>query len=320
MSNSNSLGVEIGKSDSLHVSTARQYLTNKNGRWQTTPFPASLSRDDAFALSPNDTPHMARHVGGNITVSALQASKWVDVSVIPPNGRSTGMPAFAIDSNDVWYVLHPSTAYAAGKFWSAGKLIYTRIAGGTAGGGAVIATPAKKSKLGGYVANNYVVAIDGQGKVHTAWVQVLTSGPTSIRYATNASGSWKDESVIEPFGLASGSPKIAADAKGVHICFFDSTNKALKCAEKTTKGWTFSTLPSATSVFAVEMDNGSPVVIDGSLEVLRYSGAKWSVTDKADSYAGTGHVRFGLGSSGTVHVVYSFRGPTGQTVIRHAWR
>lgn len=67
------------------------------------------------------------------------------------------------------------------------------------------------------------ISVDGQGKVHVAWVRLDSNGDYYIAYATNRNGFWEESilsaSTLGPFGSGA-TPAIVADQIGrVHIAY-----------------------------------------------------------------------------------------------------
>jgi len=91
------------------------------------------------------------------------------------------------------------------------------------------------------------IAVESSGTAHVSYY--VASSETALKYATNASGEWKTETVESTHVVGKYSSIALDSTNNVHISYYDATNNELKYASKGASfGWTTETVDSAGSV------------------------------------------------------------------------
>jgi hypothetical protein len=164
-----------------------------------------------------------------------------------------------------------------------------------------------------YIGERNALAVDSAGKLHVAysvvsWLPVpRTWGPTELRYASNASGSWSSLPVVSDFAPYH-RPAIAVDDSArVHMAFASATNQFPSYAQSA-NAWQVEPVSSdAVRGIALALDDGGTArLVYGHPSALRYASratGAWSVTD-APGAGGSTDPAFGIDSLGQAHVVF----------------
>jgi hypothetical protein len=154
------------------------------------------------------------------------------------------------------------------------------------------------------------IAVDGSGKAHISYV-----GNNSLRYATNASGSWVTASLESvSYNYIDSKTSLAVDGSGkIYICFVDfinSSSKVLKYATNKTGAWTVEAVNSNvadTSPFlAIDSSNEAHICYEGQNGDLNYAtnaSGSW-VNTQVDAAVWPARPSLVVTSSGAVYIAY----------------
>jgi hypothetical protein len=120
--------------------------------------------------------------------------------------------------------------------------------------------------------------LDNNDKLHTAYYDKVGK---RLRYATNASGSWKAETVDQSSADVGQWPAVAVDGKGQpHVAYLDAASGTLKHAVKGLTGWSVSTVSgSAAGHTSIDVDTSGGFHVS----FLR-QGTLWYATGKPKSW------------------------------------
>jgi len=162
--------------------------------------------------------------------------------------------------------------------------------------------------------------IDAQGKLHTAYYDKLGK---RLRYATNASGSWKAETVDSSSSDVGQWPAVALDAKGQpHIAYLDAASGTLKHAVKSS-GWSLSTIAGgAAGHTSIDVDKSGKFHISflrqGTLWYATGKPQSWTL-DQVDKTPGTGLMTsLAVDAAGRAHIAHGEGTPPfGATKLRY---
>jgi chitodextrinase len=171
------------------------------------------------------------------SAEACEASLWAVATITcVPTGYSIGSPDVAVDSKGKVHVAFPGQNAA---------LFYATDASGTWEWTLV------KQGTTEAVASVHV-ALDPADRAHLAWygIQDFLTPTNDLRYATNAGGSWVDETVDSAGDV--GQPNaIAVGPDGqVHLSYFDATGAAVRYARGTLGSWELRTLEAGSAASA----------------------------------------------------------------------
>lgn len=162
------------------------------------------------------------------------------------------------------------------------------------------------------------IVIDGSGRLHIGYIIYSNSDGSVLKYATNASGEWVNETVETVANTLLMDTSIAIDSKGrAHIGYDDYTNQKLKYATNASGQWAVSSpVPDSEehpkgivpSISVDSLDNIHIAYIspDNATNQLRYmtnaSGA-WELSDALAD--GTDlYLSMALDQSGGAHIIF----------------
>ncbi|MBT3260720.1 fibronectin type III domain-containing protein [bacterium] len=160
------------------------------------------------------------------------------------------------------------------------------------------------------------IAIDSNDKIHIAYYANYGSGDIGLRYYTNQSGSWVEETV-DTDGISE-SISIAVDSdSGIHISYYSTNGYNLKYAYKADDSWTKATVDSTGTMgqynaMAVDSSNSKIHIVYGDVTLgsLKYATNTigetdtWNRTIIDSSATGQVHASIALDSNGTAHIAY----------------
>jgi hypothetical protein len=185
-----------------------------------------------IAVDQKDNPHISYDTeyisssDGGVTWPS-KTTTFVTTTGIPGNNNVSAM---AIDSNSKTHII---CGY---------NLQYYTNASGTW----VNSTIEKKPGGVSVFQSTSSIAIDSNNKVHVVYAYTQ-NGPTTVKYATNASGTWVSEKVIDfkTTGIGFPYPTIALDQSGKpHIAYYSGS---LDYTNKVSGSWTSPTVLDNTS-------------------------------------------------------------------------
>lgn len=241
----------------------------------------------------------ATDAGGNASAAALSACAIPSVpSLVTSAGAFIpGSRAVALDSRGGVHV---------GHLEQAGPGTYDlRHATPAPGGGAwSSATVDAEASAGGAVA----VAVDAGGSVHMSF---CGASIYTLRYATDASGSWTVETVDSDWvGVFS---SLALDSAGkAHIGYYDHQRGLIKYATNASGSWMVSTVESAHLVngeaLSIALDAAGKAHLsyyDGGLAYATNVSGEWSVRALEPGGGNFGATSIGVDPNGHVHIVYA---------------
>jgi hypothetical protein len=173
------------------------------------------------------------------------------------------------------------------------------------------------------------LALDSAGKVHIAYYS--SAGGKTLRYVTNASGSWTSSNIESFASIGCYTPhkvSLGVDATGVaHVAYAgDSPDYGLKYATNSGGTWTVSTLDTGNMKqvsLAVDLNARVHSAYGNNLNQVKYAqnatGA-WTV----EVLGGLNHPALALDAAGKAHVSY-IGGPSGgeltyATNVGGSWR
>jgi hypothetical protein len=155
------------------------------------------------------------------------------------------------------------------------------------------------------------IVVDAAGDVHTVF-----HGGNSLRYATNKTGSWVNETVAT-VAAATSYPSLFLDAQGtLHVAFVDASGE-LRHAKRGSAGWTVATVvtPAKGPTSLVVTPTGTVHILftRGNNQELHHatSGATWTLT-QVDAVAATQYslpTSMVLDAQGKLHVVAGLSEP-----------
>ncbi len=263
------------------------YATNASGSWVTTTVASIVSSaDSAITTDSNNKVHIC-YVVPTYTEDFLYITNapgsWVTSTIetgVAGSNIGTGN-SIAVDKNNK---VHVSYCDANGA-----KLKYaTNVSGSW-----VVTVLDTDTYWQGIGASSIV--LDSQGNVHISYVGGTTNHSASLKYATNASGSWVVTVVDDTDDFASTS--IGLDSKGeVHIGYYDPYVGALKYATNASGQWVYTTIDSGSSTAAYPV--GYP-----SLKIDENDKVHIAYQEQASSYRTLKHATNASGEWKAAYVV-----------------
>ncbi len=155
------------------------------------------------------------------------------------------------------------------------------------------------------------IGLDSNNKIHICYYD--DAAPDSIKYATNASGSWV-AATIDTIGMAAGwSTSLAVDSNDkIHILYYDWKNDALKYATNASGTWQTEFVVDKRSgnvysaSLAIDKKNGNQVHMvcssSSGFMYARKSAGTWEISKIDESWTGSGN-SIAIGSN-SIHVSY----------------
>jgi len=276
-------------------STELRYASNVSGAWSSLPVAAGFAPyyRPAIALDSGANAHLGFVEPANLFPSYAQsANSWQVERVSIEAARGISL---AIDGGGIARLVygHPSTlryASRASGAWSVSD----------ASGAGASTEPA--------------IGIDSLGQVHVVF---LDSTGQSLRYSTNAGGTWTT-SAIEPAGANSWYwPALAIDGTGaVHTVYYDGTSQDLKYASNRSGAWQAIVVDSAGNVggrpsIAVTLAGVAHVAYldfgNGRLKYASNDSGAWRTFELDNAGFGPnswGDTSIGIGGAGRITILY----------------
>jgi hypothetical protein len=278
-----------------------KYTTNVAGSWVTSIVDSASDYDTGIALDANGKVHIVYDgTGGDLKYATNAAGNWVTSTI--ESGAYSGVigdDSIAIDSNGK---IHISYFNAAGL-----DLKYATDASGTWQAFIVVNGGAATGTLPGYSAS---IDTDSNNKIHISYYD--DASPDSIKYITNASGTWV-VTTVDTIGLAAGwKTSLAVDYNNkVHITYYDWTTDALKCATNALGTWQTETVDNSSgsvwdaSLAIDKVHNNQVHIAYDSYAGLKYatkSGGTWQISSVDASWTGS-YNSIAIGST-SIHISY----------------
>jgi hypothetical protein len=291
-----------------------KYATNRSGSWISTNIDTNnVGNCIAIALDANDKVHIATlrsdvsHLGEYMVFYSTNASGiWHSQDVTTHYYFSPNSMAIGVTSTGIIYIAYANTdtlggdmdlyvSYGSWGSWSSSTVDDTA---GTHGA-------------------ECAMAIDSLDKVHLAYISSNSAGWTSLRYATNSSGSWGGYATVryDPDWDVQW-PGIAVDSYlAVHISFGEMSNSPgndsiLRYANNNSGSWVIETVDSSYNVgyytsIAVTEDGTSRIsYFDAWTKHLKYASnaqGSWFTQAVADANDNSG-TSIALSPSYDVHI------------------
>lgn len=314
-----------------------QYSTNTSGAWTTT----ATGVDDTTTANTYDMNAVAVDSMGYIHIATTQArptfyNAWDKIEVFSqgPMGWTSTIAgqffsagqalSFVIDDNDAWHFAFAGRSYPN---YAGSVLTYLNYENGM-GTPEVVATPVDLYNRGyGYVYQPNL-QVDSQGHAFIFWIQTLTyTNQTSLRFSTNASGTWVDTAIVDPYSSGSTGIWMGKDATDkLHAVYTLSGNTPLKYGtyDATAGMWTWENGPSAVYSAQFGLDpSGVPFFTDGDTNSIniyrRVSAGNWPKESIPVRNFGS-PIRVMFDDAANMHLIYRAGGGTAQYQTRHVWK
>jgi hypothetical protein len=309
------------------------HSTNASGVWNSestgvdpAPEPNAYSMDGAavdstgglhiVSLEPRPTHYNA---WDKIVVFSDTGTGWT--STVTGELFRTGEPIeFAIDGSDVWHFAFAEKRYPD---YSGSQLTYATYESGT-WTDEVIVTPEDPYDRGNGRATNIEMVVDSQGNAHILWIETLTyTSQVSLHHATNASGSWVDTAIVEPY--EDGEIGLAIDSTGtLHAAYVsDQYNTPGTYGTYDNGTWTWEDAPlTGWEQFGLD-PQGVPFVAEGTTDGIdihrRQAAGHWMIeTIPVRGYGTLRRILFD--DAANTHVIYRGGGGDSQYQTRHVWK
>ena len=271
-----------------------KYATNLSGSWVVTPVANAPSTADgtSIAIDTNGKVHIAYEgTNGALMYATNSSGSWVP-TVVQDSAWLSDV-SMALDSNNKVHIsyLFTSLKYATNSTGSWATSIIVN------GGNPPL--PAYSTSID----------LDSNNKVHICYYD--DSSPDSIKYITNASGSWQITQ-IDTIGLAAGweTSLVVDSSNKVHISYYDWTNDALKYATNSSGTWQTYTIDSTSGnvwYAAITVDSSKYVHISYNSNIgLMYatnSSGSWAVSKVDEAWTGS-YSSIAIDTGGGVHISY----------------
>ena len=283
----------------IHGPTELRYASNASGTWSSVPVIAAIAPYErpAIAVAGNASVHIAFEEQANGFPSYAQsANAWQVERVSMDAARGI---ALALDGSGTARLVygHPSALRYASRASGAWSVTDASGAGGS---------------------TDPALGIDGLGQAHVVF---LDSTGQSLRYSTNAGGTWATSVIELPGGNYWYWPALAMDGTGaVHAVYYDGTGQDLKYATNKSGAW------QATIVDAAGDVGGRPSITvtaagvahvayldfgNGRLKYATNGSGAWRTfdLDHADfGSIGWADTSIGIDGTGRITILYHARG------------
>ncbi|MFH1231110.1 MAG: fibronectin type III domain-containing protein [Planctomycetota bacterium] len=275
-----------------------KYATNLSDSWVMTPVAdaPTTAYGTSIGMDTNGNIHIAYEgTGGDLMYATNSSGSWVPTIV--EGGAWSSDVSLALDSNNN---VHISYFTAVGF-----DLKYATNSGGPwttfiiVNGGALGPLPGYSTSIG----------IDSSNNVHISYYD--DSSPDSIKYITNASGSW-EITPITTIGFAAGweTSLVVDSSDDVHISYYDWNDDAVKYATNSSGTWqTYTVDDTSGNVWdaAITVDSNKYVHLSyssasGFMYATNASGS-WVISNVDASWTGGGS-SIAVDSGGGVHISY----------------
>ena len=271
-----------------------KYATNSSGSWVVATVADASGYGTSIAVDSNGKVHIAyegangdlmyaTNSSGSWAATVLESSAWSDdVSMALDSNNKVHISYFSLNSFDLKYATDIT-----------GSWVTSIIVNGGATG-----------PLPGYSTS---IDIDSNDKVHMCYYD--DSSPDSIKYITNASGSWQITQ-IDTIGFAAGweTSLVVDSSNKVHISYYDWTNDAVKYATNASGTWQTSTIVDIASSnvwnSSIAVDSSNHVHISyGSSKYATNSSGLWIVSKIDEAWTGSDN-SIAVDTTGGVHISY----------------
>lgn len=198
-----------------YASEALKYATNTSGSWVTTTVKSGkdTGQSTSIAIDTSGKAHIRYYDSDNDTIEYATNTSGYWITTIADFATSgVGYPnSIAIDTSGKPHISYRATPAASGT--SIGILKYATT---NATGSWVLEIVDSSVNVRG---TGCPIAVDTSGKVHISYSEVIDSENGNLKYATNASGYWKTETV-DHAAAAISYVSLALDKSGkVHISY-----------------------------------------------------------------------------------------------------
>jgi hypothetical protein len=227
----------------------------------------------------------ATNSSGSWVTTVLESSAWsADVSLALDSNNKVHISYFNLVNFDLKYATNTTGS------WTTSIIVN----GGATG------------PLPGYSTS---IDVDSNNKVHISYYD--DSSPDSIKYITNASGTWQITQ-IDTIGLAAGwaNSLVVDSSDKVHISYYNWTNDALKYATNSSGVWQTYTIDSTSGGVwdaAITVDSNKYVHLSyGSYAGLMYatnSSGSWVISKVDEAWTGSDN-SIAVDNGGGVHISY----------------
>ncbi len=284
-----------------------KYATNSPGYWSIEETNIRYGSDVSLAIDVSGKVHISYRAGefyDELKYTTNASGSWTTATVDAIfNGLNSH--SIAVDSNGkahVGYTDYFGLSYATN---ATGAWVRDRVVG-------VV------DMAGNAIISDASIALDTTGKAHISYSECELS--TSLKYATNASGSWVTEAVDNNGGNNHFTTSIALDASGsVHISYCDGRYSGnlkhawcdMDCGN--TGSWQNEVIDRAHDVgmyAALALDSGDKThmsyydAIDFDLKYTTNASGSWA-TETVDGAGWTGlHTSIKLDANDKVHISY----------------
>jgi hypothetical protein len=300
---SSPLALQAEPGGALHLLAGKSYLQRSGSGW-AAPATLSIGETSEQALALDGTvPHVADLTSGSIGV--VVGPGWTKTSLA--TGK-LGAPALAI-AGGAW---HLSTSEAS-----------THVLQHLVRQGGVTTAETVFTPTGTLVVQRSTLALDAAGKAHLAWIDGNGSTGT-LRYATNAGGSWSSAATVKALSWNSGagSPELRIDAGGkLHLLYYDTASGGGSYYATPASGsWASEKLPALGIFPRLALDGATPVAIgieNDAVKLCRRGAAGWT-TSKVPDGGYLYRVAAARDGQGKLHLVY-WLSKSGRTLLRHAF-
>jgi len=237
--------IDTDGSDDLHISyydatnSNLKYATNASGSWVRSIVDSSANdkKYTSIAVDLSDKVHICYYDDtDNALKYATKASgsdSWEEPETVDSGeGIDVGQHcSIALDSGDRVHISYrDSTPNLDLKYATHDGVDWVPV------------TVEKGTNLGEYTS----IAVDSGGQVHISYYD---NEHTSLKYATNPSGEWKNETVDNSTSSVGKYTSIAVDPSGgVHISYYDASNQQLKYATGAFGSWVIEEVDSSDRV------------------------------------------------------------------------
>lgn len=289
-----------------------KYKTNVSGSWVTWIIGSASDQATSIAADANGKCHIVYNgtngdlsYATNVTsdaglISIVEAGAWSgvygDEDIAIDSGGNPHMTYFRATAADLKYATKASGA------WSTSIVV-----DGTTPG----PMPAYSASIG----------VDSDNKIHICYYD--DAAPDSIKYVTNASGSWV-ETTIDAIGLAAGwRTSLAVDSNNkIHMSYYVWNNDALKYATNASGTWQTETVDNtsgnvSTASLAIDKTNQVHVVYSSGSGFMyaRKSAGTWHVSRIDESWTGN-YNSIAIGPN-SIHVSYQ---DGFNSDLKYAWK
>jgi len=208
-----------------------------------------------FRFDSNDTYHLVSNHSGSVVLGIYNGSSWDETTLHntagDPNSENVGAshPCIDLDSNEDIYVSF-ATFRNDGAYGHRSMLVVSNTTGSW--------VTTHVEEYYGLRASLYSwelldMIVDSNDYCHMVYRQNIYGGADSLRYATNATGSWVSEEVDTGYTCRYGTMVMHSDGDVIFVAF-DGDNDRLRKAKGSAGSWSLSTIDTDASATLGRVD------------------------------------------------------------------